>query len=460
MAVPRFAIVGHPNKGKSSLVATLASDETVPVESGSGTTTHALEYPMRLDGQVLYELIDTPGFQRARRALAWMRDSSVNAADRPASVERFVAAHADDERFAAEVELLRPILAGAGIIYVVDGAVPYGPEYEPEMEILRWSGRPGLAVINPIGSREHVESWTDALGQFFAVTREVDVMSAPLERRLELLRAFGELDESWRSGIDSAVQVLRSRRTEMNNRSAQIIAELLVQALRLAPSAPLGAGDDAERAKSALQERYRQELRTLEQRAREHVEQTYQHHAMSREEDTLAVIDEDLFAQSSWELFGLSRTALAGMGASGGAAAGLGVDAILGGTSLFLGSALGAIAGATTVWFAADQMVRIDQESLPLGEQVLQVKAGSARNLPFVLLGRALAHHSLVARRSHANREALIVPREAGELSLSDELQRGFAEQFSRATSGTDFADSRVVAMTALVSRALAPDDH
>ena len=34
---PRFAIVGHPNKGKSSIVATLAQDDSVPVSPLPGT---------------------------------------------------------------------------------------------------------------------------------------------------------------------------------------------------------------------------------------------------------------------------------------------------------------------------------------------------------------------------------------------------------------------------------------
>ena len=45
-----------------------------------------------------------------------------------------------DPRFKDECELLRPILAGAGILYVVDGAHPYGAEYEAEMEALKGSG--------------------------------------------------------------------------------------------------------------------------------------------------------------------------------------------------------------------------------------------------------------------------------------------------------------------------------
>jgi small GTP-binding protein len=72
MTPPRFAIVGHPNKGKSSIVATLAEDDSVAIAPDPGTTTQARTYPMRRDGQTLYELSDTPGFQRARDVLAWL----------------------------------------------------------------------------------------------------------------------------------------------------------------------------------------------------------------------------------------------------------------------------------------------------------------------------------------------------------------------------------------------------
>src|SRR5690606_40574677 len=56
MSHPKFAIVGHPNKGKSSIVATLAEDDTVAISPEPGTTTRAQAYPMRLDGEILYEL--------------------------------------------------------------------------------------------------------------------------------------------------------------------------------------------------------------------------------------------------------------------------------------------------------------------------------------------------------------------------------------------------------------------
>ena len=429
MSAPRFAIVGHPNKGKSSLVSTLAQDDTVPVAPESGTTKRAVTYPMRVDGEVLYELVDTPGFQRARRALAWLRESAANASDRAASVGRFIEQHANDKKFSAEVELLRPIVDGAGIIYVVDGAVPYGPDYEAEMEILRWTGQPSLAVINPIGARTHVEAWNDALSQFFRLVREVDVLSAPLERRLDLLRAFGELNESWREPLAKSVEVLRLERDRTTRRAARVVAELLADALLAAPSKNVSDDDDVEAAKTELRETYKHQLRSLEQRSRERVEQIYDHRALAREESDLKVIDEDLFDERTWELFGLSRTALTGVGATGGAAAGIGVDAALGGLSFFLGTAIGALTGGAAAWYAAGELANFEIESLPFGEQIISVRAGSNKNLPFVLLGRARAHHALVSRRSHASRDRLVIHDDTDE-QWPVELRKSLAQLF------------------------------
>ena len=424
MTLPVFAIVGHPNKGKSSLVATLSNDETVPIAAESGTTKAALRYPMRVRGETLYELVDTPGFQRARRAFAWMEKQAQSAAERPDAVRRFVAEHKADPAYSAECALLSPLLDGAGIIYVVDGAVPYGPEYEAEMEILRWSGRPSLAVINPIGARTYVAAWRDALGQYFSVVREVDVMVVGIEQRLDLLRAFGELDEAWKASTERAIKALKSERTRADERSAEIIAQLLVDALTTRLQTPLSADADEAAARAQLEADLRAHIRSAEQAARSQVERVYHHHGMDREERSLDVLDADLFEQRTWAVFGLDRWTLAGIGGTGGAAAGLGVDALAGGLSFFAGAAIGAVAGGAAAWFAADQFANVERDTLPFGEHQLSVIAAKSRNLPFVLLGRARLHHQLIARRSHANRAQLVVDSEANPLPELEPAER------------------------------------
>src|SRR5690606_13760603 len=120
MSHPVFAIVGHPNKGKSSIVATLAGDDDVAISPRPGTTPRARAYPMRLDGEVLYELVDTPGFQRAREVLGWLESHDRGAGRRAEVVRECLRVHADGPRFQDQRELLTPIGKGGGILRVVD----------------------------------------------------------------------------------------------------------------------------------------------------------------------------------------------------------------------------------------------------------------------------------------------------------------------------------------------------
>ncbi|MEM6853598.1 MAG: DUF3482 domain-containing protein, partial [Planctomycetota bacterium] len=278
MSEPRFAVVGHPNKGKSSIVATLAADDAVRVAPEPGTTTRSREFPMSVDGSTLYTLIDTPGFQRSRRALDWMKQRETTADQNAAVVGDFVREHERTDAFTDEVELLRPLLDEqnpAGILYVVDGSVPYGPEYEAEMEILRWTGRPSLALINPIGEADHVEAWRSALGQYFKIVRVFNAVTAEFDKRLELLRAFGQLKEDWRQPLDRAVQALDADRQRRRRESAREVAALLADALTLEVTRKLRPGEDPKPVQPELLEKFKGELRRREKRARERVESIY-----------------------------------------------------------------------------------------------------------------------------------------------------------------------------------------
>ena len=155
---PKFAVVGHPNKGKSSIVSSLALDNSIQIGNTPGTTQVKRGFPLKVDGKIIYELFDTPGFQRARRVYAWLEEhGDVPASKRIDVIKEFVHNHRDNKKFRDEVELLEPIINGAGVIYVVDASKPYGAEYEIEMEILRWCGQPSMAILNLIGDEDYRE---------------------------------------------------------------------------------------------------------------------------------------------------------------------------------------------------------------------------------------------------------------------------------------------------------------
>ena len=326
---PMFAIVGHPNKGKSSIVATLAEDESIAISPDPGTTRLARSFRMRIDGQVLYELFDTPGFQRSRAILAWLRQNERGADARQHVVREFVAQHAGEERYRNEVELLKPIIAGAGILYVVDGAHPYGAEYEPEMEVLRWTGQPRMALINMIGPGNYVEEWRRALNQYFSIVRVFDAQRADFGKRLELLRAFRELgegDDRFSAALDHAVNVLEADRNERRRRAASEITDLLSDVLSWRETASAPEQADQAQLVTRLSERLMTRVRKREQTARRLVQELYHHLALETQEQAVDMLTEDLFSERSFVVFGLSTKQLAMTGAATGAVAGGVID--------------------------------------------------------------------------------------------------------------------------------------
>jgi hypothetical protein len=433
---PTFAIVGHPNKGKSSIVATLAEDETVVVSPDPGTTRHARGFQMQSDGRVLYELVDTPGFQRPRALLEWLQAHERGASERPAVVREFVASHEGDARFQDECELLRPILAGAGILYVVDGAHPYGAEYEAEMEILRWTGQPRMALINMIGPGDHVAEWRRALNQYFSIVRVFDALRADFSKRLELLRAFRELaeaDQSWARSLEQAVDILQRDRDARQRRAAAEIADLLIEVLSDSESAPCPEGADQVQLGQELTERLRKRIRQREHAARRAVQELYRHTALRLQSSEFELLTEDLFSERSFSMFGLSNTQLSMTGAATGALTGGAIDAAVGGASLLLGAGIGAIVGGLGAMLGSNRLAKVRLMGSALGGHRLIVGPISAINLPWVILGRALLHHRLVAETNHARRESLVLDAGAGEHfagSIEASRRRHFTSAF------------------------------
>jgi hypothetical protein len=466
-ATPQLAVVGHPNKGKSSLVATLAEDDSVGIGADPGTTLRARAYPMRVDGRHLYTLIDTPGFQRARKVLAWLearaRERSASAADRPGLVAEFVAQPEHAKLFPDECELLRPIVEGAGILYVVDGSVPYGPEYEAEMEILRWTGRPSMAVINPIESRAHVAEWEAALGQFFRVVRVIDAVRADFATRRQLLLAFGELESGWREPIRIAVEALDEDRRARRHASAREIAEWIGRGLSLVVERRVGPEEDPSQWADELEREYRSKLERFEAEHRRAVQRIYEHHAIEAHPAELEHLERDLFSQGTWLTFGLSRRDLVTAGAAGGAATGGAIDIALGGASLLLGVAAGAAIGSVLGWLGAERLAELRVVNRPLGGRLARFGPSKNVNFPFVLLGRARFHWALIAQRTHAMREAVdLAPDPGDRLVLEPGERRSLEKAFAalrKSASGSAERARLLGTLAAIIEEILSADE-
>lgn len=423
---PILAVVGHPNKGKSSVVSALTQNDQVHISPLSGTTRVAQHFSLKLDGETVFELVDTPGFQRAAKCLAWLRVEELPADQRPARVAEFVEQFRSSGQFFDEVELLKPIVAGAGIIYVVDGSLPYSPEYETEMEILRWTGRPRLALINPIGGDAYVAQWQQALNQYFSLVKQFDPLHASFDQHLQLLRSFGELDSRPGRIFDQAIEQLEQYRRQKLEQAARILVENLYRLLTYQQSSSRleqAAREQLPELLPAEISRFNQHLNRLERDGQQQLEALFLYHRLESDLARLEVRQSELMDESQWTLWGLEKKQLVLVSAAAGATLGLLADAGLGGSSLFAGAIGGGVLGGVSGWLGLDWF----KQQLPAWLQFSaeQHLLGPVKdpNFAFVILGRALSHARAMLARSHADRERLTIHQAGDHFMQSLEMK-------------------------------------
>lgn len=411
--IPTFAVIGRVNKGKSSIVSTLAEDETVVIDSGSGTTLVCQEFPVKVDGQTIISLIDTPGFQQAPRALLWMKERETSPANRRDVVVEFFDHFKNTDDFVDECRLLEPILNGAGILYVVDGAKPFRQNIEAEMEILRWTGQPRMALINHIGDNDFTEDWRPALDQYFSIVRQFNAQQVHFQDRLELFQAFRELHQAWRPRVDEAIQFLKTEWERREREAAHIITEMLADELTHYIEIALKQQGKIDDHRASLESKFHDWLRKREYKSRYAIEKLYQHKNLEREETDLSkpVFQQDLFSESTWNILGLTPRQLLGLGAIAGAALGGTFDAAVGGASFLTGAISGALLGAGSVaYFSTKRFASIQHVSKFLqGGRVVRVGPHKNQNFPWVLLDRALLHYFAVRDYAHSRQDKIVI---------------------------------------------------
>jgi hypothetical protein len=419
-SIPTFVVVGHVNKGKSSVVATLTEDPTVPIDWTPGTTAHTGAYTLVVDGQPVMRLLDTPGFQDAPAALEWMQLRAHNAAERSQAISDFVRENEGQDRFSDEVELLRNLQqSDAGILYVVDGSRPYRPSHEAEMEILRWSGKPGMALINRIGSHDYSAEWKPVLLQFFNAVRDFDAHKAGFDQRVGLLQSFAEVRDEWKPALQQAVHTLQRERLRRDRNGAELLASSLQRLMTHVEkvSVTVGGGSDSMMSSKdspavdeQLRKNYRSELRNLELQQRNQVNRLYGHTTLASAAEEFELLNEDLFSQTSWKVFGLTPRQLALYAAGWGAVLGGGLDLMVGTLSFGAGALLGALTGGIGAWLGSTRLSKTWDSSGAMFKQIFPGETGRYRcfgplsnpRFAWVLLDRALMHWSMVRDRAHA----------------------------------------------------------
>lgn len=412
-STPVFAVVGAVNHGKSSVVAALSEDDRVPISRMPGETIECQQF--WLDD--LFRFWDTPGFQNAIEAYEELKPAR-EATDPLRLFREFIDRHRNDRAFEAECRLLQPIVEGAGIIYVVDGSQPLIPIHQAEMEILRLTGQPRLAIINRTDRDDHVEQWKRKLGAHFNAVREFDAHQVRFSDRVELLDTLASIEQTWKGKLKQAVAIYVEAQQQRIADCATVIVNLLIDSLEYREDAPLESEAPARRERQAaeLREHFVNAITARETKAHNQIIELFRHHRVSPDRLGELPFDEGLFSSETWKLFGLDKGQLVRYGAMGGASLGAATDLLTVGHTLLAGTAIGALLGATGSHFLGKKQPEIKVNLLgsfdPSGKQGIELAGRrlsigpyAAINFPWILLDRAIGTFYFVVNRSHARQD-------------------------------------------------------
>ena len=435
-AVLKFAVVGHPNEGKSSVVSTLAEDDTVPVSAFPGETVRCASYPVKIDGEEIIDFIDTPGFQNPVQMKEWMQ---AHGEDGEALMQAFIAAHKDQPDYHHDVELLRPIAEGAGIIYIVDGSRPVRAPDRAEMEILRDTGRTRMAIIN---SKEadaaHLDEWKLAFSQHFNAYRVFNAHHASYRERIDLLESLKGVNPDWQPVMERVIETYKHDWQMRTEHAADILAELLDSNMTCQQEKRVASQREARELQPKMLEAFRAKLSKNERRAHRRIRKLFKHTLFKTALDEAGILQEDLFSKQTWHLLGLERNQLVAASAIAGAASGLGIDALMAGSSLGLWAAGGAAIGAASAFFGGERAAHsIGKSRFGIGRLLggSKVQVGPVHNpqFYFILLDRGLLYVDSIIHWAHGRRsEGVLLSSENGE---KKGYVSGFSEEARRCCS-------------------------
>ncbi len=341
----KLAVVGHTNVGKTSLLRTLTRDVGFgEVSHRPSTTRHVEGARLSVDGEALLELYDTPGLEDAVALLDYLErlDRPGERLDGPARLGRFLEGSEARQRFEQEAKVLRQLLASDAGLYVIDAREPVLAKYRDELAVLASCGKPLLPVLNFVSSAQQREpDWREALARLglHALVR-FDSVAPPEDGERRLYESLALLLETSRGRLERLIADQQTQREARKQSAARLISELLLDCAACRRS----VATDSGQVQAAIDD-LRKAVRQREQRCVQSLLKLYAFRREDASASDLPLMDgrwgDDLFNPETLKLLGVR----VGGGIAAGAAAGAGVDLLVGGITLGAAALVGAIAG-------------------------------------------------------------------------------------------------------------------
>ncbi len=402
--IPEFAILGHPNEGKSSVLSTLSEDDSVRVSATPGETVACRTFPVTIDGKEIIKFTDTPGFQNPQRMLSELQKQTDVSDIR---LEEFLQNNSALTEMHDDCELLRPLLRGAGIIYVADGSRPIRNVDIAEMEILRLTGKPRMAILNCKEDDDlYLDQWKTEFRRHFNSSRIFNAHSATYRERIRLLEALKSIEQDWQGPLDLVVASFKKDWQSRSNRTVDIICEMLSSCLSHYVQSSIAEEKATEHERQKLFKQYTADIRRLEQKYHQQIRKLFKHNIFSYNLPPHSILHDDLFDQQTWKFLGVKKKQIILAGGASGAAIAAGLDIAAGGASLGVFTSIGGILGALGALYGGKNIAaKTKALGLQTGKFHLQVGPNENPQFPYILLDRALIFYNHTINWAHGRRD-------------------------------------------------------
>lgn len=400
---PAFAIIGHPNEGKSTIVSTLAEDDKVRISQVPGETVDCMEFPVIVDGKEIIRFIDTPGFQNPRKTLAWFNNVKNNEKN---IIQSFIEANKNNDDFTDECKLLTPVSKGAGIIYIVDGSRPVRKIDTIEMEILRLTGQPRIAIINNKDDNQtFIEDWKREFLKHFNSVRLFNGHTATYVERIELLESLKAIFQDWQEALTKVIDAFKNDWEKRNKIASCAIIQMIVKSITHKERKKITNDENISTIKAKQLENYKAKINAFEKETCGKIKKLFKHNIFNFDLPPASVLHSDLFDEESVRVLGLKPNQIALAGGVTGGMIGAAADIAAHGVTFGLFTLVGSASGAGYAFLNKDKMVRTRVAGLKIGQK--KVITGPCRNIQFmyIQLDRMLLYYSHVINWAHGRRD-------------------------------------------------------
>lgn len=406
----KLAIVGHTNVGKTSLLRTLARDSHFgKVDNKPGTTRHTEGINLQVDNENIITFFDTPGLEDSIALLDYLDSFAVESRETYFKIQRFLESPEAKGRFEQEAKVLRQLANSDAGLYVIDVREPILPKYQDELAILSYCGKPLLPVFNFTSSADSKEdTWREKLAQLgLHLIVSFDTVSPPLQGEKRLYDSLMLLLDDCHEPLLKWMKEIDKKQRYRKQAAKKLIADALIDVA--AAERWLLHKNDKEMEIDALQNAVRE-------RERDCVSQMLQLYQFDKASANVTEFPE-MEGRFEYDLFSSDVLSQMGVrvskGAITGAITGAGIDLAVGGATLGMATAIGALVGG------AAQSVK------HYGKRVSSILSGQERltvdaSVICVLSLRLQMLQNMLEKRGHAATEKVIIA-----LPKNSEWQQG-----------------------------------